>query len=292
VVHLQVKHIRDKFHKLLQLGFDATTGPALLMDLIILHKTLGPQASGLSGNVIDQTDSSQNNARAEEIASLHVVHALVRHVPMSKGTALFCLLSSAHLIAFKDRAEDPPISPMARISHLSFLLCWQVFHVVALKTAHLPDVGMSQFLHSVAANEFSAQTRQVMCHALASIMVACKSQTVDHDSAKAVRPLVPQEMGSQHCEEMFSFGRSPNQQNTGSFSAGVPSSPSCATPCMCRWLVDLLFFDDAVVSARKGIWCDVQVQACLENKNTVLLVFKLFMLKLNHKTLHAQGNLV
>lgn len=70
---LHGKHLRDKLLKLLVLGFVPGIGPALLTDLMLLFEMLG-MASGLSGALLDMSNSSQNNKRCQEMASIKVRH--------------------------------------------------------------------------------------------------------------------------------------------------------------------------------------------------------------------------
>lgn len=57
------------------LGFAPSIGPALLTDLMLLFDKLGMK-SGLSGSVLDMPDSSQNNKREQEMASVKVIPML------------------------------------------------------------------------------------------------------------------------------------------------------------------------------------------------------------------------
>ena len=68
----QARHLRDKHGKLLLVYFFKIAAPALLADLVLLYEQVGVP-SGLTGCVQDMSDSSQNNRRAEEMASLKVV---------------------------------------------------------------------------------------------------------------------------------------------------------------------------------------------------------------------------
>lgn len=52
-------------------AFAQAASPALLADLVLLYEQQGMH-SGLSGSVLDMSDSSQNNRRAAEMASVHV----------------------------------------------------------------------------------------------------------------------------------------------------------------------------------------------------------------------------
>lgn len=68
---MQAKHLRDKLGKLLIFAFVDGAGPAVLTDLMLLFHKAGMK-SGLSGSVLDMSDSSQNNKRAQEMASVKV----------------------------------------------------------------------------------------------------------------------------------------------------------------------------------------------------------------------------
>lgn len=65
---MQFKHLREKAGKLLILGFKPGVGPAVLTDFILLYEKLG-DASGLTGTMLDMSNSSQNNKRSQEFAS-------------------------------------------------------------------------------------------------------------------------------------------------------------------------------------------------------------------------------
>ena len=131
--NLQAKHLRDKLGKLVRFGFDDTSGPALFSDLVIAYKFLGVEQSGLSGTVIDQSDSTQNNRRAEGMASFELVRALNMRVPGARGTASFALVSAMHLRAFKDSADSDPICTATRIAMLTFSHTFHILQVLATK---------------------------------------------------------------------------------------------------------------------------------------------------------------
>lgn len=68
---MQARHLRDKHGKLILTGFKPVAAPALLADLVMLFEQIGAKSS-LTGSVVDMSDSSQNNQRADEMASLQV----------------------------------------------------------------------------------------------------------------------------------------------------------------------------------------------------------------------------
>lgn len=75
---MQHKHLREKASKLIRWGFTKGIGPAVLTDFILLFEKMGTE-SGMTGTSIDITDSSQNNKRAQECASLQVILQLSSH---------------------------------------------------------------------------------------------------------------------------------------------------------------------------------------------------------------------
>ena len=186
----------------------------LMADFIYLHCVKGT-ASGLSGSVTDRTDSSQSNRRAEEIASFAVVHSLLETVPGSVRTAVYSLVNAAYLSAFKDAPSKDPIVPGARLALLAFVHTFHTFNVLALTSR-----SDGQPAYSLNAHGFATQTRHCVCGALPALVAIYLQQAEDSAILEQTPAVVPEEHGSENCEESFSFGRSSGQQHTGNVSAG------------------------------------------------------------------------
>ena len=214
---LQVSHVRDKQHKLPLLDLRSSAGPALLTDLLLLHRKLGPVQSGIGGNLIDRTDSSQNNKRAEELGNLDLVQRLLQAIPGSHGTAVFVLVSGAYLAAFRDHADAPPMCPQARLVHLAFVQGMLVVNALALTSRMHGLPAMSIKVHGL-----TSQTRSALLGSLPSMCAMLQQQARTAAATGIVPPLVPEESGSTHCEELYSQLRGgAMQQNTSNISAGA-----------------------------------------------------------------------
>ena len=221
-VYVQIKTLHDRLNKLLVLGFEADIGPAQLTDYVVLLRLVGSEVSGLSSSVTDQTDSTQNNRRAGEFASFKVVHALLTHVPQSRGSALFSLVTAAYLTAWKDREGLPPLLPHTRVAHLAFVHCFLTFHTIAIINGHkeVDDQRVSRFQHTVRMHGFASQTRQALCLGLPGMLALLQGQREDCMAGHGCPSVVPQSCGSQDCESTFGVARDPNSQRTGFTSAG------------------------------------------------------------------------
>ena len=215
---LQSKHLRDKLGKLLRIGWTAVIGPPLLADLQIVYRMLG-RDSGIDGSVLDMSNSSQNNKRSDQMASFQTAMSLLEHVPMSKGTAAFVTLSAAHLSAFRDIEGAPPLSPHARVALEFFVHTVHVYLVLAVSKATIPlspgAAALSRFPHTLQAHGFTAPTRDCLMSAGPALLSVYRGQAEDAAAGLPPQPVIPQEHGSQRCENRFSHSRDPNQQRTG-----------------------------------------------------------------------------
>lgn len=250
----QGKHLRDKLVKLLVMGFVPGIGPALLTDLMLLFEILGIE-SGISGAVLDVSNSSQNNKRCQEIASIKVsrhllflyhlrdvvVHsagsrtvdvyetwhiqvclALLQHLPGALGTAVHVLISAAHLAAFCDDPDKAPFSPMTRLALCAFAHTFLVFQTVAMSHGPKTNPPMTDFKYSLQGHSYTAPTRHAICNALPGLAACLHVQHRACESGdKDAYPFVPGCCGSQECESFFGEIRSSGSlQNTGAVSCG------------------------------------------------------------------------
>ena len=78
--------------------------------LIVLWELKGAD-SGLSGCVQDMSDSSQNNKRAAEMASLTVAHAVINNTPSALSTAVHVSVTASRLFAC-GRPKETAIVPI------------------------------------------------------------------------------------------------------------------------------------------------------------------------------------
>jgi hypothetical protein len=195
------------------------TASALLTDLILLEEQEGSR-SGLCGSVLDMSDSNQNNKRAAEMSSFAVADALLEHMPGALGTAVHVIVAATHRTTF---ADDHNSSPMARISKAAFVFTLMTFHTIAHVHGHDADrysPPVSRFGHTVAVHGYTAPTRWALMLALPSLVGLFHLQRLDfkQQALDAAVPVAPQQLGSQHCESLFSTWRSASGQNTGSIS--------------------------------------------------------------------------
>jgi hypothetical protein len=82
---------------------------------------------------------------------------------------------------------------------------------------------VSSFEHTVAVHGYTAPTRWALMLALPSLVGLFHQQRLDstEHAPDAVVPVVPQQLGSQHCESLFSTWRSVSGQNTGSVTEAL-----------------------------------------------------------------------
>lgn len=188
IIAVQAKHLRDKVLKLIVLGFIDGIGPAMLSDLMMLFDLLGTE-SGLTGSVLDMTNSTQNNLRAQEMAScqvmftaancfvsprlflchvtefrdaclcvcyimpahtMQVCRKLIKHLPGAIGTAIYVLVSAAHLAVFRDEEGKPPIGPASRLAVASFSHAMTVYQTVAVRKGARTTPPITQWQYTMA----------------------------------------------------------------------------------------------------------------------------------------------
>lgn len=218
---LFANHVHDKFHKKIMLCFTRTSTVVLLTDMIVAQRALPQSVTGVDGTMTDMSSSTQNNKRAEQMASFQFAIAIAKHVPMAQVSAVHVMLAATHLRAFKDMHGLPPYSPRARLVLIMFCNVIHVYAALAVGyTKPKSSVSLvSQYPLSLQVNGYSSQTRTSMFLSLYSIVSMLAGQADSHARApSSVHPLVMQQAGSQHCENSFSLARCPSQQNTGSLS--------------------------------------------------------------------------
>lgn len=211
---MQANHVRDKPNKLICTVFNKGAAPVLLADLILLHRLVGVK-SGLSGSIADNTDTSQNNRRAEELSSYTVVHSLLAHVPFSSGTAVHVLVAATYKTAIKDQADRDPMHPLARIVQLAFVTCFFTFQTLAVCMHRRNDPSSS-----VQAHGYTSATRQLVMSALASLVAMLQMQYEDAGAGN-LYPVIFEESGSDRNEHLFGFLRGPDQNHTGAINGGM-----------------------------------------------------------------------
>jgi hypothetical protein len=213
---VQAKHLKDKLDKLIHTVMLPHACPALLADLLLLRLQLGT-ASGLSGCVLDMSDSSQNNRRAEEMASFTVAHAFLRHMPAALGNAVHVLLAAAHR-SLPGHPTHTPHLACTRLAYLSFVHTYLAVNAIALHEGHQPSYKIWHHARAVARHGYTAPTRQIVMSALPAAAGVLHLQYADACAQAGQQPPVVMlsECRSQRCETAFSALRDPcSQQHTG-----------------------------------------------------------------------------
>ena len=169
------------------------------------------------------SNSSQNNKRASEMSSFAVAEVLLDRMNGALGTAVHVLVAAAHRTAFTDDSQEAPCSPMCRIAKASFVLTFMTYNTIAIVNGHDEQAyrpPTSSYQHTCALHGYTAATRWATMLALPSLVGVFQLQRVDHeaDPDQQAPRAVPQQLGYQQCESLFSTWRSATGQNTGAIS--------------------------------------------------------------------------
>jgi hypothetical protein len=136
---------------------------------------------------------------------------------MALGTAVHVFFAACMLYAFKDHPDRPPILPQARVI---YMMMSHVFHTYA---ALAIAANLSPYQHTAKVHGYTSQLCSAYSTHLAGLVGVLQQQD-EHAAERegagmsaqaAVEPLVPSELGSQHCETAFSQGRSADGMHTG-----------------------------------------------------------------------------
>lgn len=205
LARLLVKHLRDKRSRMIIWSFIPCSGPMLLSDLITHYYT--GNAAGIRYVAIDQSDSTQSNARASDVCNINTARCIANQFGCA-STSIACLVGGCFLSIFREGGKKgETVSLRCKLVYASFVLTALVSQrVKVFKTAGL----------KLACNSYTSQTMQAMVTDLAGFILVVRKGA----SLFGTHPVVPSCMGEQRNETLNGWLRNPNGTMSGDVSMG------------------------------------------------------------------------